>query len=137
VILLDTNVWSALNRPRQHPRVADWFSEHESEAWLSIIAIAEIRIGIENPAAGPKRDMLTQWLTDLETRYAERILSFDQPAAHLFGQMAAQKKLQKQETKLLDLQLAAQALAHDCRIATRNVRDFEWTGVKLINPWEQ
>jgi toxin FitB len=36
---------------------------------------------------------------------------------------------------VIDIQLAAQAAAYDATIATRNVRDFEWTGVKVVNPW--
>ena len=135
MILLDTNVWSALNRPRQNQRVIEWFAGKEQQAWLSVIVIAEIRMGIENPAAEAKRDALTQWLADLETRYADRILAFDRNAAHVFGRLVAQRKLQQQETKLLDLQIAAQALAHDVQVATGNVRDFDWTGVKLIDPW--
>ena len=135
MILLDTNVWSALNRPRQNPQVIEWFAGKEQQAWLSVIVIAEIRMGIENPAAEAKRDALTQWLADLETRYADRILAFDRNAAHVFGRLFAQRKLQQQETKLLDLQIAAQALAHDVQVATGNVRDFDWTGVKLIDPW--
>lgn len=106
------------------------------EIWLSVIVIAEIRMGIENPAASAKRAMLSQWLADLETLYSDRTLQFDAAAAHVFGTLAAQKKLQKQETKLLDLQIAAQAIAAECPVATGNVRDFEWTGVKLINPWD-
>lgn len=136
MILLDTNVWSALNRPRQHPKVVGWVADHVSQIWLSTIVIAEIRIGIENPAAAAKRDDLTQWLADLETRYADRTLPFDSAAAHIFGQLVAQKKLQKQEAKLLDIQVAAQALSRDCPVATRDVKDFVWTGVKLVNPWE-
>jgi toxin FitB len=136
LILLDTNVWSALNRPQRYPKVIEWIALNDPSIWLSTVAIAEIRIGIENPAARPKRALLAQWLADLETRYAERILSFDLPSAHWFGQLVARTKLQKQETKLLDIQIAAQALAYDCPVATQNVRDFEWTGVKLINPWE-
>jgi hypothetical protein len=136
VILLDTNVWSALNRPDQHPHVCDWIAEKVPDIWLSTIVIAEIKVGIENPAALAKRADLEQWLADIEMAYAERTLNFESGAAHFFGTLVAQRKLQKQETKLLDIQLAAQGLANDCPIATRNVRDFEWTGVKLINPWE-
>ena len=106
------------------------------EAWLPVIAIAEIRMGIENPDAAAKREELERWLDDLEMICADRTLDFDPRSAHLFGALVARRKLQKQETKLLDIQLAAQALAHDCPVATRNVRDFEWTGVTLINPWQ-
>lgn len=135
MILLDTNVWSALNRPAQQPQVGDWFAAHAREAWLSTIVIAEIRLGIENPKAAARRTALTQWLADIELVHAERILPFDARAAHVFGTLVARRKLEKQETKLLDIQIAAQALSRDCPVATRNTRDFEWTGVRLIDPW--
>ena len=136
MILLDTNVWSTLNRPAQNPQVCVWFAENAPHIWLSTIVIAEIRAGIENPEAIAKRADLERWLMDIELAYVERTLPFESDAAHIFGTLIAQRKLQNQETKLLDIQLAAQAISHDCPIATRNVRDFEWTGAKVINPWE-
>ena len=135
MILLDTNVWSALNRPAQHPQVCAWIAENVPDIWLSTIVIAEIRAGVENPKAVAKRTDLARWLNDIELAYAERTLPFHADAAHIFGTLIARRKLQKQETKLLDLQIAAQALAHDCPVATGNVRDFEWTGAKVIDPW--
>ncbi|WP_375398312.1 PIN domain-containing protein [uncultured Sphingomonas sp.] len=135
MILLDTNVWSVLRKPHGQQRVADWIADRMDEIWLSVIAIAEIRMGVENPNAVAKRNELEQWLDDLETLCADRTLDFDSRSAHVFGALVAGRKLQKQETKLLDLQIAAQALAHDCPVATGNVRDFEWTGAKVIDPW--
>jgi toxin FitB len=136
VILLDTNVWSVLPKVGNDQHVADWIADSMSQIWLSVIAISEIRMGIENPAASSKKEILSLWLADLELLYGERILDFDAASAHVFGKLVARKKLQKQETKLLDLQLAAQAISHDCFLATRNLKDFEWTGVKLVNPWD-
>ncbi|MFN3818897.1 PIN domain-containing protein [Blastomonas sp.] len=135
MILLDTNVWSVLRKPDGNRDIVHWMTERMADTWLSVIVIAEIRAGLENPSASHKRDALEAWLADLEILYAERTLPFDSAAAHVFGRLIAQRKLEKQETKLLDLQLAAQALAHDCPVATRNIRDFEWTGVLLIDPW--
>lgn len=135
MILLDTNVWSVLRKPDAHREIVHWMTERMTETWLSVIVIAEIRAGIENPDAAKKRDTLERWLADLELLYAERTLPFDPAAAHVFGALVARRKLQRQDTKLLDLQIAAQALSRDCAVATRNTRDFEWTGVRLINPW--
>jgi len=136
VILFDTNVWSVLPRPAGQEQVARWIAEHMDDAWLSVIVIAEIRMGIENPEAAAKRNVLDRWFADLLILCADRILDFDSAAAQIFGSLAARRKLEKQETKLLDIQLAAQALSRDCPVATRNVRDFEWTGVKVIDPWQ-
>lgn len=136
MILLDTNVWSALNRPAQHPKVVRWIEDHASQIWLSVIVIAEIRFGIENPNAASRRIALERWLADLELGYRDRILVFDAPAAHRFGALVGQRKLERQETQLLDLQIAAQALSRDCPVATRDTSDFGWTGVKLIDPWQ-
>jgi toxin FitB len=136
VILLDTNVWSALNRPAQNRTVCGWIENNASQIWLSTIVIGEIQAGIENPKAASKRTHLERWLGDIEIAYADRILPFDRQSAHIFGGLIARRKLEKQETKLLDVQIAAQAIAHNCPVATGNVRDFEWTGVALINPWD-
>lgn len=135
MILLDTNVWSALSRPRENPEATRWIARNAAQLWLSTIVIAEIRLGIENPRAASRRGALEQWLADLELGHRDRTLAFDAAAAHRFGALIAQRKLEKQETKLLDLQIAAQALSRDCPVATRNTRDFEWTGVELIDPW--
>ena len=136
MILFDTNVWSALRKPRGQQHVVDWISERMDQAYLAVMAIAEIRMGVENPKAAAKREELEQWLEDLEILCAERILDFDTRSAHIFGTLIARRKLQRQETKLLDLQLAAQAIAYDLELATGNVKDFVWTGVTLINPWD-
>lgn len=135
MIVLDTNVWSVLPKPDDSRQVVDWIARHQRRLWLSTIVIAELRLGIENRRAAAKRARLELWLADLELVHSERILTFDAPDAHVFGKLIARGKLERQETKLLDLQLAAQAIARDVPVATRNLRDFAWTGVKLIDPW--
>ena len=135
MILFDTNVWSVLPKPAGQEHVARWISERMEHSWLSVIVIAEIRMGIEKPDAAAKRDLLERWFADLLILCADRILDLDSAAARIFGTLVARRKLERQETKLLDIQLAAQALAHDCPVATRNGRDFEWTGARVIDPW--
>jgi toxin FitB len=132
VIIVDTNVWSELTKPAPDHRVCQFLIEHDAQLWLSVIVIAEIRRGLENPKAARRRTELLAWLTGLEQAYGARILPFDADMAHLFGALLARRQ---GEVTLLDLQLAAQALARDAMIATRNVKDFAWTGVRLVDPW--
>ena len=133
MILVDTNVWSELTKPNPNPRVRDFLIENDDQLWLSVVVIAEIRRGLEMPKAHHRRDGLLGWLSGLEASYITRILDFDADMAHLFGALLARRT---GEATLLDLQIAAQAMARDCPLATRNVRDFAWTGVQVVNPWE-
>lgn len=136
MILLDTNVWSVQSKAKADRHVLDWLSAHAEHFLLSTIVIAEIRAGIENPDADHRRAELTQWLEDIEIIYQDQVLKFDAQSAHHLGRLIAKRKLLNHQTKLLDAALAAQALAHDCPVATRNTRDFEWTGVRVIDPWQ-
>ena len=133
MILVDTNVWSETSKPNGSRKVVRWIADNKNQLWLSTIVIAEIRAGIENPDAADKRNEIEDWLATIEKVQASRTLFFDRPAAYALGKLLISKP---QDKKMLDALLAAQAIAHDCPIATRNVKDFEWTGVKLINPWE-
>ncbi|MEQ1725920.1 MAG: PIN domain-containing protein [Sphingopyxis sp.] len=134
MILVDTNVWSVATRAQPDAHVVDWLGNHKDLLWLSPVVIAEIRYGYELLEPCVKREILIGWLAGLEDEYRERTLSFDADAGHALGRLLLQKP---QEAKLLDTLLAAQALSRDCPIATRNVKDFEWAGTKVINPWEQ
>lgn len=133
MILVDTNVWSETSKPNGSRKVVRWIADNKNQLWLSTIVIAEIRAGIENPDAADKRNEIEDWLATIEKGQASRTLFFDRPAAYALGKLLIWKP---QDKKMLDALLAAQAIAHDCPIATRNVKDFEWTGVKLINPWD-
>ena len=135
MILVDTNVWSEMTRDRAKPRVTAWLAAHRMQTWLSSLVIAEIRMGIESPKSGEKRPMLEAWLERLQEIHAERTLDFDTKAAYVFGRLAVHRTLHNLETKILDLQLAAQGIAHGVPVATRNRKDFAWTGVELIDPW--
>lgn len=132
MILVDTNVWSEMTKRRSEPRVVSWLTDHEPELRLSVLVIAEARRGYELPAARDIKPMLENWLSNLERLFADRIEPFDARDAHIYGQLAARRTV---GGKVLDLQLAAQAIARNIPLATRNVKDFAWTGVKLIDPW--
>ena len=133
MILVDTNVWSELTKRRPEPCVIAWLAENEARLHLSVLVIAELRRGCEMPKAKPYRQIFETGLAYLETDYAARTESFDVQDAHIFGKLAANRTL---GSKTLDAQIAAQAIARNMTLATRNVQDFAWTGVRLVNPWE-
>jgi toxin FitB len=137
MIILDTNVVSELMRPVVAPDVVKWSSSHSlDELHSSAITLAEILYGIELLPAGKRKvDLLTGAERLFKVVLGGRVLPFDEPAAHQFSQIAAERRRQGRPIAELDAQIAAIAFVHGAALATRNTSDFEGCGVRLINHW--
>jgi hypothetical protein len=133
--LLDTIVVSELARPRPAPPVVEWFSGVADDAlFLSALTLGELRKGLESLPRGAKRERLRLWLeTELTPWFGERLLPVDVAVADRWGRLPAGVK---GTPAAVDCLLAATALQHDLRLVTRNVADFSFSGLEVINPWE-
>jgi predicted nucleic acid-binding protein len=132
--LVDTNVISELRKgPRCDESVAAWWSGIvETDVFLSVLTIGEIRKGIENVR---RRDMpsavaLEKWLARLLRDHASRILPIDHEIVEEWGRLNVPDPL-----PVIDGLLAATAHVHDLTLVTRNVADVARTGVTALNPW--
>jgi predicted nucleic acid-binding protein len=137
MILLDTNVLSALMRTTPDPVVADWLDNQPAESiWTTAITVFEIRLGIELLERGRRRAELEQSFAELLTDDLNgRVQSFDQTAAVAAGTIAATRQRAGRVVEIRDVQIAGIAAARRATVATRNTRHFEGTGVELIDPW--
>lgn len=132
MIILDTNVISALRRLERVPTLVEWLHlQNGQELLISVISIGEIERGIslqelKNPQFAQD---LRHWLARVSTDFSENIVNFDGNSARIWGQLSA-----KIGNKGADLQIAATALSIGAKVATANVSDFEPTGVEVINP---
>jgi predicted nucleic acid-binding protein len=133
--LVDTNVISEARKGRRaNPGVQRFFQAIEAEdLYLSVQTIGEIRRGLENIRHRgdlPQAKKLEAWLDLVVTNYADRILSFDEECAQVWGRLMSPRHQHP-----IDKQIAAIALIHDLTVATRNVDDFRGTGTKTSNPF--
>ena len=138
MIVVDTNVLSEAMRERPEPRVIEWLRQQsESEAWTTVVTKAEILYGIAILPAGRKRTAIEAAADRILNRsFAGRILAFEDQAAHHYAQLAAAGRARGRPMKPHDAQIAAIARLHNATLATRNVRDFEDCGIRIVNPWE-
>ena len=135
MILVDTNVWSEQVKAPGDEAVLAWLEANDAQLALSTLVIAEIHYGIAMATTEHKRTALKRWLDGLESRYWSYTLDFDKEAAAHYGRIAALPLARARAPQVIDMQLAAQAAARGIPIATRNIRDFEWIGIELIDPW--
>jgi toxin FitB len=133
--LVDTNVISEARKgSKANPGVREFFQNTDAdEIYLSAQTIGEIRRGLENIRQRgdmPQTRKLEDWLNLLVDEYADKILSFDEECAQVWGRL-----MSPHPQHPIDKQIAAIALIHDLTLVTRNVDDFRGTGVEIKNPF--
>ncbi|EJZ57463.1 MULTISPECIES: type II toxin-antitoxin system VapC family toxin [Pseudomonas] len=134
--LLDTNVISELRKPQADANVVSWAkSVIAPRLYISAITLKELETGVlrmerRDPAQGK---LLRSWLTrHVMPAFEARILPVDAAVALRCASLHV-----PDQTNESDALIAATALVHGLTVVTRNVGDFQSSGVALINPWEQ
>ncbi|MBD3779454.1 MULTISPECIES: type II toxin-antitoxin system VapC family toxin [unclassified Cellulomonas] len=137
MIVLDTHVISEVFRPEPEARVVAWLEGLTGEVAIAAVTLAELLAGVRRLPDGQRRTALAGMLHDaLEPYRATRaILPFDVAAAEQYADVLAARERAGRPIHTADAQIAAICLAHGATCATRNVRDFDGTGVDLVNPW--
>jgi len=135
--LIDTNIISEIRKGRKADVGVQAFFEdvvsNNKTIYLSVITVGELRRGIEKIRYRndtKQADRLEVWLGEILSIYNNNILNFDKEAAQVWGHLRV-----PHHEHLLDKQIAAIALTNDLTVVTRNLNDFESSGVKLLNPF--
>jgi predicted nucleic acid-binding protein len=138
VIVLDTNVLSELMRPAPAGSVVRWIAALPvTSIYTTSITQAEILHGIMLLPAGRRRDALEAAAKALfDADFGGRVLPFGSDAAHAYARIAAKRRQSGRPISQFDAQIAAIAHSAGAAIATRNVADYDATGVGIINPWD-
>lgn len=135
--LLDTNIVSELRKPNCHPMVKQWADSQPPQSfYLSTVTLAEIRFGIERASDTVFRQELTQWLDGtLRPWFSDRILAVNEDVILVWRQMVEKGRKQGYTYSQPDLFIAATAYLHDLCVVTRNVTDFQKSGITVFNPF--
>lgn len=137
MIILDTNVLSALIRNEPEQVVVDWLDRQAAESiWITSITLFEAQLGLALLPKGRKRQALeSAFERVLEEDLGDRILDFDRIAAAEAAGLAAARQKAGRPVDMRDTQIAGIALARRAALATRNVKHFQDLAVPLLDPW--
>lgn len=135
--LLDTSVVSELRKigdGKADANVVAWIAAEEADRFhISAITILELERGVpsvqrRDPKQGAR---LRAWMDDhVRPEFVRRIVPVDDAIATRCAHLHIPDRRNE-----ADALIAATALVHGFTIVTRNVRDFEGTGVVLVDPW--
>lgn len=137
MIILDTNVLSALMRTTPDPPVVAWLDRQPAESvWITSITLFETRLGLALLPQGRRRRALeAAFARLLEDDLDNRVLDFDAAAAASAAPLAADRQRAGCPVDLRDTLIAGIALARRATLATRNVRHFSDLKVPVVDPW--
>jgi predicted nucleic acid-binding protein len=137
MIILDTDVLSALMRREADPSVVAWLDRQPSESiWTTAVTVFEIRFGLELLASGSRRRQLEDAFNRaLDEDFEGRILPFDHEAAREAGNRAAQRRTVGKPVDFRDIEIAGIVSVRRATLATRNARHFAELGIDLVDPW--
>jgi len=136
MIILDTNVLSALMRQVPDQNVVTWLDQQSrTSVWTTSVTVFEVRFGLQILAVGKRRTLLTEAFEELLARMGQRVLAFDVAAAQQASDLMAARHKKGRPGDLRDTMIAGIALAQRATLATRNIAHFQDTSIPLVNPW--
>jgi predicted nucleic acid-binding protein len=138
MVLLDTNVLSALMIQPADPAVVVWLDRQARESiWTTSITLLEIHFGLNIMAGGRRRKArLAAFRRLVDEVLEDRIANFDRSAAEASAALMARRKAAGQPVDLRDTMIAGIAQARKASLATRNVKHFVNADIKITNPWQ-
>lgn len=137
MIILDTNVLSALMRTAPDPAVVAWLDRQPGDSvWITSVTVFEARLGLALLPESRRRRLLEAAFARLvEDDLENRVLDFDTAAATSAASLAAERQRAGHPADMRDTQIAGIATSRRATLATRNVRHFADLKVPIVDPW--
>ncbi|HNP56945.1 MAG TPA: type II toxin-antitoxin system VapC family toxin [Gordonia sp. (in: high G+C Gram-positive bacteria)] len=137
MIILDTNVISEALRREPDAAVVAWLASLVGDVAITSVTLAELLAGVGRLPDGRRKTTLLAVIEEAVEPYRDgrSILAFDDAAARQYAQVLVVRDAAGLPISTADAQIAAICRVHHAALATRNLKDFECTGLELVDPW--
>ena len=135
--LLDTCVVSETRRRKPDASLTNWLAERQAaDLFISVVTLGELRKGARASKDILRRRGLETWIDEVVVPgFSGRILGFDMDEADRWGRLMGDGIAKGVTPSVTDSMIAATALSHGMAVVTRNVSDFQFEGLQVINPF--
>ena len=115
----------------------NWLAKQQAaDLFISVITLGELRKGACSLGDVSRRQVLEKWIDgDVATAFSGRVLGFERGIADRWGRLMGEGIAKGLTPSVTDSMIAATALSHGMAVVTRNVRDFQFEGLQVINPF--
>ena len=131
--LVDANVLSEPTKAKPDDTVVEWLRRHERDIAVDPVILGEVRFGILLLAKGKRRTRLERWFEAGVQRL--HCLAWDAETGLRWAELLAALRAAGRAMPIKDSLIATTALVHGLTVTTRNRRDFEHAGVKIVDPF--
>src|SRR5262249_10511019 len=133
IYLVDAKLVSEPTKVRPHAKAVAWLDAHEGDFVIDSIVMAELSIGVLAMPQGRKRRQLEHWLE--EVRNTVDCLAWDCTIGANWAELIVRLRKKGYSMPIFDSMIAATAITYDITVATRNIRDFQKAGVRVVDPF--
>ena len=133
-VLLDTNVLSEAGRPSPN-RDVQAFLLGLADLWISVVSIHEIEYGIGLLPVGQRRTGLEKSMAAVVATFGPGVIPIGEHEARRAARFRAELRRRGRVLDLPDALIAATAKEHGLTLATRNISDFDYLGIDVVDPW--
>jgi predicted nucleic acid-binding protein len=131
--LVDANVLSEPAKPRANPAATSWLTQNIAALAVTPIVLGELQYGILKLPSGRKRTELLEWFAESVELLA--VLPIDAATAGEWSKLLAELRRRGRTMPVTDSLIAASARQYGLIVATRNIADYKFAGVRLVNPF--
>jgi predicted nucleic acid-binding protein len=136
MIVLDTNVISALIRSKPDELIVRWLDSQPADLiWTTAITVFEVRFGLATMPLGHRREALIEAFSLAMQQMGNRVLVFDEHSAEESASISAKLRSLGRPIEMRDVMIAGAVRSRNATLATRNIRHFADASIQIVDPW--